>query len=152
MPDGVAIAIDDRELQQMTRALQLDLQRMSQPEQLLTDLGVELEGQTKARFDAKADPEGSAWEPWSEDYKAQQLVRHPGASLLERSSRLREDVTHEVAPTELLIGARTVYAAVHQFGYEEIPARPYLGLSLDDRRDIGELIDDFIRGSFEVLL
>ena len=79
-------------------------------------------------------------------------MRHPGASLLRsQSDRLREDVTRAVEPPELLVGARTVYAAVHQFGYEEIPARPYLGLSIDDRRDLGELIDHFIRGSFEVL-
>jgi phage gpG-like protein len=45
------------------------------------------------------------------------------------------------------VGTNLIYGATHQFGDEErgIPARPYLGLSDDDRRAVVRVLHIHIR-------
>ena len=59
-----------------------------------------------------------------------------------------DTVTSEVSSWSVLVGATKVYAAVHQYGWRErnIPARPYLGLSNDDKVDIIGIINTFLEG------
>lgn len=46
------------------------------------------------------------------------------------------------------VGTNVEYAAIHQFGGDEvginIPARPYLGLSPDNEADLLGVVEDFI--------
>ena len=48
---------------------------------------------------------------------------------------------HAISGASVEVGSNLVYAATHQFGDPDrrIPARPYLGLSADDERDIEAL-------------
>lgn len=152
---GAVIELDVSELQALNRTLIAGLAGLLQAaqEQLLTDVGVELEGQTKDRFGERQGPDGSAWKPWSPVTK--RLRRGSGGGLLERGGELRESITHVVAGDELRVGSNKVYAAVHQFGHTfeqptafgtpTIPARPYLGISERDRGELGMLIEDFLK-------
>ena len=49
---------------------------------------------------------------------------------------------------EVEVGTNVEYAAIHQFGGDEvginIPARPYLGLSPDNEADLLSVVEDFI--------
>ena len=49
------------------------------------------------------------------------------------------------AMTGVQVGTDSVYAATHQYGRDEanIPARPFLGLSSTDRREITAIIRDW---------
>lgn len=108
--------------------------------------------QTKTRIaDEKRGPEGEAWAPWSAAYAATRSGRH---SLLvgEGNPGLMESIANHSAGLEAIAGTNLVYGAVHQFGSEGgggIPARPYLGLSFENRREIEELVADGLEGMLQ---
>ena len=69
------------------------------------------------------------------------------------TGRLRNSITYRVAGEVLYVGTNVEYAGIHQFGARAgrrrnvvIPARPFLGISRDDREKIEHIIQDFIRG------
>ena len=51
------------------------------------------------------------------------------------------------------MGSNLVYAAIHQMGGKEvgqnIPARPYLGVSRDDEDDLRRLVTGHLKGLFQ---
>lgn len=81
----------------------------------------------------KASPEGAAWAPWSERYD--DTRNHGVHSLLVSENHLLTSVTNHSTGWTVRVGSNLAYAAVHQFGSRDgdIPARPYLGVSADDR-------------------
>lgn len=122
------------------------LDRLSrlQTSRLLDILGSELESQTRRRIrEEKTDPDGVAWAPWSDDYKA---YRSGKGGLLELSGDLGDSITYEVGQDAVTVGSNLVYALVHQEGDEDmgIPERPYLGVSDENIADLGELVLDFV--------
>lgn len=124
------------------RALQrlgsLDIDR------LLQTLGSELESQTRRRIsEEKTDPEGRPWAPWSENYESK-----PGGKMLERDGNLLDSLAFEVDDDAVTVGSNMVYAATHQYGRSGIPARPYLGVSVENVDDLNELVINFIREEF----
>lgn len=148
---GAALELDLRELRSMNEQIETELKRLSEAdeEQLLTDLGVTLEGQAKERFEEQRGPDGKPWKKWSESHRARRagdggnLLRRPGQDLF-------ESMTHLVAGDRVRVGSAKVYAAVHQFGHvftnafgrgvrAEVPARPYLDTAWEDEQAIAEL-------------
>lgn len=110
--------------------------------QLMDDAGALLESSTRDRFDTKTAPDGSAWVPWSERYDN---TRHHGVhSLLIEGGGLRDSIASYATGEEAAVGSNMVYAAIHNFGGEpvgsNIPERPYLGVSDEDERDLGDLV------------
>lgn len=91
----------------------------------------------------KHGPEGELWPAWSDDYAQ---TRHVGNSLLIGEGHMRESIQHQIYGTRddlvVGVGVHVKQAATHQFGDESrgIPARPFLGLSADDRHRIEELV------------
>ena len=92
---------------------------------------------------SKQGPEGETWPAWSDEYAR---TRHAGNSLLIGEGHMRDSIQHEVfgnrsAPA-VGVGAYVLQGATHQFGDEDrgIPARPFLGLSDDDRVRIEDLV------------
>ncbi|WP_056039309.1 phage virion morphogenesis protein [Loktanella sp. 3ANDIMAR09] len=112
---------------------------------LAFNIGALLETATKERIaDDKAGPDGEPWAAWSEGYAATRSARH---SLLvgDGLPGLLDSIQNYSDGPEARVGTNLVYGAIHQFGGEEVgkpglPARPYLGLSDRDRRDIAELV------------
>jgi phage virion morphogenesis protein len=126
--------------------------------QVLDEVGAIVEDSTKVRIaDEKTAPDGTPWADWSADYAATRRAQH---SLLVASGNpgLLESIQRYASPTEVEIGSNMIYAAVHQFGaaqgafgntsrgspipFGDIPARPYLGLSDDDRQEIEAFVSD----------
>lgn len=108
------------------------------------EIGELLVGSTKDRIDTeKTSPDGLPWEPWSRDYAATRQPRH---SLLVGDGDLRDSIANYSEGGSAIVGSNLIYAAIHQFGGDEvginIPARPYLGLSEEDEADIRDLILD----------
>ena len=59
---------------------------------------------------------------------------------------LRRGIRYQVLDKSTVqVGTDSVYAATHQYGRDEanIPARPFLGLSSTDRREITAIIRDW---------
>ena len=129
----------------LDRLSRLDTQR------LLTQVGGELEAQTRERLsETKTAPDGKPWKPWSRRYAAR---AKPNAKLLERTGKMIDSIAFEVGDDAVTVGSNMIYAAVHQFGsvfgplnkgQGRIPARPFLGVSDENVEDIGALVMKFI--------
>ncbi|UFS63840.1 phage virion morphogenesis protein [Paracoccus denitrificans] len=102
------------------------------------------------------DPDGV---PWPQSFRAEVF----GGPTLHASGRLARSITSAPESREVTVGSNLVYAAVHQEGAiiraktakglffmladgEEVvvgevtvPRRPYLGISIAEREDIGDL-------------
>jgi len=131
-----------------------------------------METQTRERFDVRRSPEGDTWKALAQktaDYYASEGMGH--TSLLVGTGLLRDSVTHNVenGAWSVLVGATMEYAATHQFGATirpktakalavpgygwlgkvTIPARPYLGASQDNAREIASLASAFAAGRIQ---
>lgn len=113
---------------------------------LLHALGGVVASQVHGRIrQEKTAPDGTPWPLWSPRYQA---TRHGGHGLLMGEGDLDESIQHFLTgPDTVVIGSPLVYAATHQFGDEGrgIPARPFLGYSARDERDLNEVIDEWLR-------
>lgn len=122
--------------------------------ELIYQVGGMVEDQTKLRIaDEKRAPDGQPWAPWSEAYDNSR--NHAKHSLLVGEGNLRDSIQNYTTGLEAVVGSNLIYAAVHQNGTDPsrrkagvpdgavgagIPARPYLGLSAENRNAIEELV------------
>ena len=127
---------------------------INDPSPLLAELGEYGLRSTRARFKTQTAPDGTAWaalQPWYQKEKRRNKNR-----TLTLDGYLRSRLTWQFAGDRTVeIGSNLPYAAVHQFGATikpraakvlmfrghvaksvTIPARPYLGLSDEDRSEI----------------
>ena len=127
---------------------------INDPSPLLAEMGEYGLRSTRARFKTQTDPDGTAWaalQPWYQKEKRRNKNR-----ILTLNGYLRGQMTWQlVGDRTVEIGSNLPYAAVHQFGATikpraakvlifrghaaksvTIPARPYLGLSDEDRSEI----------------
>ena len=160
---GASLTARFEGLDQVQAALREMARLGRQPATLLRPIGAILASNTKDRFDAGTDPTGQRWAPLHPAY----LAVKRGPSVLKASLQLQKSITFRVAGDELAIGTNKVYAAIHQFGgtirpkkpggrlifrdaagqawgaarQVTIPARPYLGISDGDARDILDTVE-----------
>ncbi|KAA5603221.1 phage virion morphogenesis protein [Roseospira marina] len=126
-------------------------------------IGTMLDTSVDHRFETETDPDG---QPWPKSIRA---LSEGGQTLTDRR-HLRGSITHEAGPTSVRQGTNLIYARPHQLGalikpkaakaltfriggrtvqvqQVTIPARPYLGLSAEDRTEAGEIIADWVTGA-----
>lgn len=153
---GAAIQFDVSELLALNARIADGMRKLlaGDPAQLLTDVGVELEGQTQERFESGRGPDGKRWAKWSDSYRKS---RPRQGSVLRLEGDLQRSITHDVSGSKLQVGSSDVRAATHQYGDRRLawgrvevtwPARPFLDVQLQDpqsREEIGALIEDFVR-------
>lgn len=121
--------------------------RARNPETLAAGLAAMMEAQVKRRIqDEKTDPEGQPWVEWSAEYAASRKGNH---SLLMFEGHLRDSIAGESDRKSATVGSSQIYAGVHQFGYGGVPARPYLGLSPDNVKEIDALVTDWLAGALD---
>lgn len=138
---GVRVTIDDAELRQALAAI-AGIGR--DPGAVLRPIGVAMVASTRNRIIAEQTPDGADFVALHARTRARK--RGPGI-LRERDKRggLFASLTHQVDGATLRVGTNKVYAATHQFGRDAIPARPFLGLSAEDRQTIAEIFDAHAR-------
>jgi phage virion morphogenesis protein len=140
------IVVDDADVVRFLAGV--DAWRM---DELAYNIGQLLESSTKERIATeKAAPDGEPWAEWSQAYAATRQSRH---SLLigEGNPGLLESIQNYSSGPVAEVGTNLVYGAIHQFGgagvgKPALPARPYLGVSDADRRDIRDLIEGDLAG------
>jgi len=103
---------------------------------LWDDVGEYLQLATRFRFDTVTAPDGTPWEPLDPAYQRRKKRRQDEILVLD--AFLRDTLAAETDSQGLEFGSALIYAATHQFGDPErgIPARPFLGLSEDDKGEI----------------
>lgn len=133
-----------------------------QGEQLLEALARLIRESVRERLIAGGpSPDGAAWAPNSEG-------RTP---ILHRSGALARSIDYAVSGMQAVIGSGLIYAAIHQFGGTIVPqsasrlafsignrlvfakkvtmpARPYIGLSADDRAELVQAAVLYLRRLF----
>ena len=122
---------------------------------LLDSLGQLVEGQVQRRIvRTKESPDGQPWAPLSDSYAQWKRGVKPRVGILQFDGHLRDSVQHVVHHDAVEIGTNLKKAPTHQYGdtrtafgkYEvTIPARPFLGLSDQNRDGVEATTVDWLR-------
>ncbi len=141
----IDIDIDDQAVRRTLRRLEAAGADLTPA---LEDIGEALLLSTEQRFSDQVDPDGRPWKPLSPKYRRRK--KHP--KILTETTNLRGRIVWQLVPGGVEVGTDVVYAAIHQFGGRagrglaaEIPARPYLGISAQDRSDILNILRSHLR-------
>lgn len=133
---------------------------------LMKNIAEGLRSSTMDRFRTAKSPEGKPWEPSIRAQQGQGIT-------LTQTARLKNSIKATADATGAAVGTNTIYAATHQFGDEgrtirakkaktlkfkykggwvsvekvtiNIPARPYLGISDEDMKDIKSEVEYAVR-------
>lgn len=149
MADAV-VTIQDDELKALCSRLNGMALKPAERKALLASIGEEIITQTKDRFAEKKTPDGDDWADIAEStknyYQKKLGSKNPGNGILWRQGNLMDSLTQEAGSWSVVVGATKAYAAVHQYGWKEknIIARPYLGLSAENKVEIIEIINAFL--------
>jgi len=139
---------------------------------LLETLGALVEGQTKRRIAVeKTSPDGVKWKPLAPlTVKAR---RKGSNSPLTDTGRLLGSISHTISGNQAIVGTNVFYAKYHQYGVKAIkpkkgkalrvplagggaafiggsaiPARPFMGISDKNMKDIKLAVDAWVEDAF----
>lgn len=155
---------------QLTKALQ-KASRLDIQNKLGKPAGAALVASTRERFRTSRDPEGKPWKPLSavtvglgfkkKDYKKSGGLKKGVAEreakrlILVQSSVLKNSIKAKAEGTQVAVGTNLDYGRIHQLGGQAgrkkkvtIPARPYLGVSDGDQREIERLTAKMLEEPF----
>ena len=156
---GVTIKLNDRLVRKHLKRLD---RRLGDLTPAFRDIGEHLLTTTRARFDSMTDPQGNLWRPLSQSYRARKSKNQN--LILDLDGYLRGTLNYRIEDggKTLAIGSPMIYAGTMQFGakkgqfgktkrgvpipWGDIPARPFLGLSADDRKEVVAILGDHLGG------
>lgn len=148
----VTIEIDAASMAEMSEALDRLANHCRNIAPALKEIGEMLKRSTDERFDRQVAPDGT---PWA-DIDGETMIAKRGTpgegKILTHTTRLRRSINYQVVGDGLLVGTNVLYAAIHQLGGEtgsrgrrfEMIARPFLGLSADDKERAIEIVADYL--------
>lgn len=120
---------------------------------LMTAIGAALVSSTEERIATeKQSPSGTPWQSLNAKYQQQKAKKSSGG-ILEREGLLLNSILSDADNDSVTWGSSQEYAAIHQFGgnflafgkYDALmPARPFLGISREDRNVIRELAEAYL--------
>jgi len=158
---GFEIKFEDDELNRVLARVGAALGDMEPVNAQIGELMVE---KTKARFDSGKGPDGVIWAPRTETTITRylRLGFTPGPiPLTGQSKALRTQIFYEARAEDVSWGSSMIQSAVMQFGagkgqfgqtsrgdpipWGDIPARPYIGFSEDDRSDVIGLFEEWLK-------
>jgi phage gpG-like protein len=103
----------------------------------------------RRQFAGEASPVGGRWAPLSPAYGRWKHKHHPGKKILHLTGAMETDYTsrpfgiEKLSGTTLEIGSALPYAAFHQAGTDNMPARR-LELNEDAKRQMVKILTRFI--------
>ena len=134
---------------------------------MMNEIGDYLVEKTENRFKSQSAPDGTAWAPRSDvTLKSYQRRKLSYGGILHLSGQLGQSIFHEHNATSVRIGSPEEYAGVQQFGaaqgafgafmgkdkngrdhfhhlpWGNIPARPFIGLSDEEREGILDIVTE----------
>ncbi|MES2435066.1 MAG: phage virion morphogenesis protein [Pseudomonadota bacterium] len=141
---------------------------------MMNAIGDFLHGQVEDRFQTQAGPDGTAWAPRSAvTLKSYERRKLKFGGILHLSGQLSGNIFHDYDAESVRVGSPEPWAAVQQFGaaqgafgafmgkdklgrdhfhhlpWGNIPARPYLGFSDEDREGIIAIVTETIAAALE---
>ncbi len=145
---GVALQYDVSQLDVAASVLN-GISGLIEPAAITNTVAAIVESQTRRRIqDEKTAPDGTPWAAWSPGYAE---TRHSGQSLLQGEGDLLDTIFGEQRGDEAVVGSPLVYAAIQQHGgadvgKPELTARPFLGVSDDNAREIEDVVITYLEG------
>lgn len=131
------------------KALSKAAHKMGDTQALMESIGEALVSSTLQRFQDEEDPTG---QKWPKSKRAEQ----DGGKTLTDTSRLRSSIDYAVTSSKVVVGSNVKYARIHQKGGKtgkghavDMPPRPYLGVSAEDREEVQAIMTDFLEGAFK---
>lgn len=150
-----------------TRQLMKKLQKLQNIDTtgINKDIAESLRTGTVERFKEQKDPSGKKW-------KNSIRASENGGITLTDSARLKNSIKTSANRSGVAVGTNTIYAGTHQFGARRtiraenrrglrfkigdkwitkkkvkvnIPARPFLGISEDDQKEIKSILEDALK-------
>lgn len=125
-------------LQRLTAATAM----LDEPIQLLDAIGAQLVANINLRFETKTDAAGHAWAPLSDVTPVIWESIHgtplPG-SMLERTRRMRDSLTHNPTNDSVEVGFTVAYAGFHVTGTKRMPRRDPLFATVSEDATQGEM-------------
>lgn len=111
---------------------------------ILAAIGDVLQSSTKQRIaSTKTAPNGASWA----DILPKTKAKKGRDDILIDTSSLIDTIIYQVGDS-LEVGTTMAYAPFLQTGTKHMPARPYLGISDDDIRQIDERLNHFLEDIF----
>lgn len=98
----------------------------------LTQAAAYMEAATKQRFIQEVDPDGRPWKPLT----ASTIAQKSSGTKLRETGRLFNSIGYDVRGDEARIFTTVDYAPYLQLGTQRMEARPFLGFSARDVREI----------------
>ena len=143
---GSSIEIRSEELERLQSRMNRFFRQVAHPSKGMRLVANILESQTKRRIEKeKKSPEGEAWQGWSEKYAK---TRHGRNSILRNRDNLYKSITSDFGANFAQTYTEMVYGRRHQEGDDKInlPARPYMGLSRDNQKEVEDVFADWVEG------
>ena len=147
---GVSLKIDTQGGDAIQKALNRIAQSGRNLREPLGDIGEHLLNSHRKRWALEKSPDGVPWEPLSEQYAERKREKRPAAGMLVYDDLLKGTLRYQISGNALELGTDRPYGATHQFGRDfgrgaPIPARPFLGLSTADERDVLDILREHLR-------
>ena len=131
------------------KALGKAAHKLGDTQALMESVGEALRSGTIERFEAEEDPQGKKWKP-----SARAMAG--GGKTLDKESHLKDSIDYAATSDKVMVGSNLPYARIHQLGGKtgkghkvDMPARPYLGVSEEDKDEVRETMADFLAGAFK---
>lgn len=150
----IKVEFDSQSVQDALQKLQ---RRGQSLKPLLEDIGEYLIISTRQRFHDKEAPDGT---PWADNSPLTESLKGSNDPLIGESKSLSRYFSYNASSDTLEFGSPMEYAAVQHFGarqgafgvsnrgtplpWGDIPARPILGLSSDDEREVLDIVRDYL--------
>lgn len=159
----VEVVFNDAEVKEQLARVSQHLTDMSG---LMNELGEQLVYETEQRFDQGVSPEGVSWAAKSQTTldayrkRGQTVDVRPLFGPNADGIALRKSIFHDYGSDYVEIGTNKIQAAVMQFGaaqgafganaigkplpWGDIPARPFIGISEQDRSNIAASVEEWL--------
>lgn len=143
----IEVRTDDARLMRQLRRM---MENAARPQSVMQEIAALGEASTRLRFRTQTGPDGTAWKK----------SRKKSGRTLTQSGHLAGSISSRATSSKAVWGVNRIYAAIHQFrgiirprrkqalrfrvaggGFVTVkrvvmPARPFLGISKEDREDI----------------
>ena len=111
-------------------------------------VGMYVQRQTiRERFNKEQSPDGQKWKPLAESTIKRRKKRHKRGNMkiLQDTGELRRSIAYEADSHSVRVGSKLKYARTHQFGRGKIPARPFLGITNNEKEHITSMFRQYLK-------
>jgi phage virion morphogenesis protein len=112
----------------------------------MADIGEYMLRQTDNRFRNEEAPDGTPWAPLATATLERKARRGKIRKILQEEGNLRTTLSYRASAQEVELGSIQPYSTYHQFGTSRMVARPFLGVSDEDREEIEAIVADWVQG------